>query len=239
MNNIPKILVVDDDIKILKTVINILSRGNYQVTTAANYDLAVKYLECTKFDLLLTDLVLPDGDGLELVRKIRVHDDIPIIIISGLGETTERIVGLEMGADDYISKPFDPRELLARIKGVLKRYTKKSPTSSGHEKQLSFDGWTLDSETRLLTDIENQEVEITSGEFDLLWVLASSAGRALSRGQLMDYIYGYATPAFDRSIDVKIGRLRKKIELDVKNPHIIKTVRNIGYTFGAKVVKTK
>lgn len=239
MNKGSKILVVDDDPKILQMVVKILERGNYKVTTAAKYDLAINYLESTKYDLLLTDLVLPDGDGLELIRKIRAHDDIPIIIISGLGETTERIVGLEMGADDYISKPFDPRELLARIKSVLNRYTKKEQSSLSHEKKLSFEGWTLDIETRKLIDKDNQEVEITSGEFDLLRVLASNTGRALSREQLMDYIYGHATPAFDRTIDVRIGRLRKKIEPDAKKPSIIKTVRSIGYSFGAKVIKSE
>lgn len=237
MNNCPKILVVDDDAKILKTVVNILSRGIFEVTTTSNYVYATKHLESTKFDLLLTDLVLPDGDGLELIRNTRTHNDIPIIILSGLGETTERIVGLEMGADDYISKPFDPRELLARIKSVLKRYTKNERVSIEDNKKLSFEGWTIDFASRLLTNKENIEVEITSGEFDLLWILASNWGRALSREQLMDHLYGYATPAFDRSIDVKIGRLRKKIEPDVKHPHIIKTVRSIGYSFATKVAK--
>jgi two-component system OmpR family response regulator len=180
--------------------------------------------------------MLPGENGLELCRRLRVESNVPVIMLTALGEETERIVGLEMGADDYVAKPFSQRELLARIRAVLRR-----ASSLPHDARsvasgvISFAGWRLDAAKRQLQAPDGTLVMLTSGEFDLLVTLCQHPQRVLSREQLLDLTVGRAADLFDRSIDIRISRLRRKIEQDPKNPKIITTVRSGGYFFAAEV----
>jgi len=181
-------------------------------------------------DIIVLDLMLPGETGLELCRPLRAESNIPVIMVTALGEETDRIVGLEMGADDYLAKPFSQRELLARIRAVLRRvssmpYESRSITGG----VIEFAGWRLHPATRQLRAADGTLVMLTSGEFDLLLALAQHPQRVLSREQLLDLTVGRAADPFDRSIDIRISRLRRKIEEDPKNPKIITTVRSGGY----------
>jgi len=185
------------------------------------------------------DVGLPDTDGLTMTRQIRQKHDLGVIIVSGRGDLTDRVVGLEVGADDYITKPFEPREVLARVRSVLRRGDRPAiatalPASTPHRK-YSFNGCVIDMTSQTLTDREGQAVTLTSGEYKLLETFVTHANRVLSRDQLLDYVCAHDTPAFDRSIDVRIGRLRKKINDDPRHPALIKTVRNSGYIFAGAV----
>ena len=182
-------------------------------------------------DVIILDIMLPGEDGLSACRRLRATSPVPIIMVSARDEDIDRIVGLEIGADDYVSKPFNSRELVARIRALLRR-AEASPTFSRHRTAaLTFAGWRIDPTTRELHDCENVRVALTSVEFDLLLALCRNAGRTLSREQLLELIHGGQVGSIDRSIDVHISRIRQKIEVDPRDPNLIKTVRLGGYLF--------
>jgi two-component system OmpR family response regulator len=198
-----------------------------------------RQLESGRFDLVVLDIMLPGEDGLSLCRRLRHESKLPIIMLTALGEETDRIVGLEMGADDYLAKPFSPRELLARIKAVLRRTSDRTDLPQrGAGQILMFAGWQLDIGKRELRSPDDVLMPLTAGEFDLLVAFAEHPQRVLSREQLLDLSKGRDASPFDRSIDVQLSRLRRKIEADSKNPVIIKTVRNGGYIFAVDVGKS-
>jgi len=237
MNAGKHLVVVEDDPDIRVLLERCLTADGYHVTTlpaAAGLD---EILSGNNIALVIVDVGLPDGDGLTITRRIRQNHDLGIIIVSGRGDLTDRVVGLEVGADDYITKPFEPREVLARVRSVLRRGGRATvglPAGKPHRK-YSFNGCTIDMTSQTLTDSEGHVVALTSGEYKLLETFVTHANRVLSRDQLLDYICINDAPAFDRSIDVRIGRLRKKINDDPKQPTLIKTVRNSGYIFSGIV----
>ena len=230
--------MVDDDPDVRDIVERCLKDSGYQVWTCEDGSRVFDIVNEKGIDLAIVDLVLPDTDGLMLTRKLKEHLNIGVVILSGRGETTEKIIGLEIGADDYLSKPFEPRELLARVRSVLRRLSQnKTDTTSVETTVYSFDGWRLDLTARTLTSPKGAPVELSSGEFNLLRAFVEHPNRVLSRDQLLDLTHANDTPAFDRSVDVRVGRGRKKIEVDPQNPKFIKTIRNGGYMFAATVAR--
>jgi two-component system OmpR family response regulator len=229
---VPRLLVVDDDREIRDLLSALLTRRGYKVVTARDDQEMREVLASSRVDLIILDVMLPGKDGLTICRELRAAKAIPIIMLTARGEPTDRIVGLEIGADDYLPKPFEVRELEARIKAVLRR---SSTSSSRPDDKLGvrfmFAGWTLDARLRQLLSPEGVVVELTSGEFDLLLVFAERPQRVLSRDQLMDLARGREATAFDRSIDVQVSRLRRKIEGVDTMSELIKTVRSSGYIF--------
>ena len=237
-----QLAIVEDDPDVRSILQRSLSADGYGVTALSSGDGLEDVLSASHHDLVIMDVGLPGIDGLTLTRKIRALFDVGIIIVSGRGDLTDRVVGLELGADDYITKPFEPREILARVRSVLRRGGRGASApaaASSHRQRLAFDGWLLDMTSRSLSDVAGNPVLLTSGEYKLLEVFVSHANRVLSRDQLLDLIYESDTPAFDRSIDVRIGRVRKKLGDDPRNPRLIKTVRNDGYIFVGKVTATQ
>ncbi len=232
METLPQILVVDDDREIRDLIARFLVRHGFRVETAADGRAMWAALRDRRIDLVVLDLMLPGDDGLTLCRELRGKSDLPVIMLTAMGEEIDRIVGLEVGADDYLAKPFNPRELLARIRAVLRR---ASSLPRGAEEDAPavyvFAGWRLDTGGRTLTDPEGRTVELTSGEFDLLLAFVERPQRVLSRDQLLDLTRGRESLPFDRSIDVQVSRLRRKIEPDAVRPDYIKTVRSGGYMF--------
>ncbi len=233
MNTTAHILIVDDDREIRDLLAEFMVRHGYRVTTAADGQSMWHSLEKGRFDLVVLDVMLPGEDGLSLCRRLRATSNLPVIMLTALGEETDRIVGLEMGADDYLAKPFNTRELLARIKAVLRRAGAHSVGTP--PQQLRFAGWTLDLARRELRDHDGVLMTLTGGEFDLLAAFVTHPQRVLNRDQLLDISKGREAGAFDRSIDVQLSRLRRKIEPDPKSPALIKTVRGGGYLFTQNV----
>jgi two-component system OmpR family response regulator len=234
MERSPHILVVDDDREICSLVSQFLSRHALRVTTARDGAEMMKIMEAARIDLVVLDVMLPGEDGLSLCRKLRADSATPVIMLTAMGEDVDRIVGLEMGADDYLPKPFNPRELLARIKAVLRRAEALPPAATevaAGGKVLSFSGWRLDLAKRELKTAAEELVILSSGEFDLLQAFAEHPQRVLTRDQLLDLARGRAASLFDRSVDIQVMRLRRKIETDPKDPQLIKTVRSGGYMF--------
>jgi two-component system OmpR family response regulator len=231
-----QLLVVDDDREIRELLAGFLAKHGFRVLTAGDGKEMRKALADRRIDLVVLDLMLPGEDGLALCRELRARSELPVIMLTAMREEVDRIVGLELGADDYVPKPFNPRELLARIKAVLRRTggerRASEPKSAGI---LRFAGWRLDPHGRRLTAADGREVELTAGEFDLLTVFAERPGRVLSREQLLDLTRGREAAAFDRSIDSQVSRLRRKLEPDSARPTLIKTVRTSGYVFTATV----
>jgi two-component system OmpR family response regulator len=234
MENTPHILVVEDDRETRELIARYLKSRSFRVTAVRSGIEMRQALATGSFNLLLLDLMLPGKDGLTLCRELRAENaTIPIIILTALGDEPDRIVGLESGADDYLPKPFSPRELLARISAVLRR----SDASFKHDllKRLTFAGFILEPERRRLLDPAGSEVELTAAEYDLLVALAQRPRRVLNRDQLLDLTKGREATPFDRSIDVLISRLRRKLQYGVEPPEIIKTVRSGGYVFAEEV----
>jgi two-component system OmpR family response regulator len=234
----PHILIVDDDKAILELVSDFLTDYDYRVSTATDAASMAHVLKESACDLIVLDLKLPDADGLDLARKLRTSSNIPIIMLTALGSEVDRIVGLEMGADDYLAKPFNPRELLARIRAVLRRVKGDLPSRLAVEldhEAFAFEGWILDTTARQLLSSEGQLVDLTSGEFNLLEAFVRSPHRVLSRDQLLDMTRSHDDGVFDRTIDVLILRLRRKLETNPKQPRLIKTERCAGYVFNATV----
>ena len=239
MPKAPHILVVDDDREIRSLVAQLLRKHGFRVTDAADGREMMEALEDGRFDLVVLDLMMPGEDGLTLCRRVRAASALPIIMLTAMGEDTDRIVGLEMGADDYLPKPFNPRELLARIRAVLRRAGGESPETQEETGGLRiFEGWSLDLAKRELRAPDDTLVPLTAGEYDLLAVIVERPGRVLSRDQLLDLTRGRDAVPFDRSVDVQISRLRRKLEPDPKEPQIIKTVRGGGYVFTCEVTRS-
>jgi two-component system, OmpR family, response regulator len=189
-----------------------------------------------KYDLIVLDVMMPGEDGLSVCRRLSASGSVPILMLTALGEETDRIVGLEIGADDYLAKPFNPRELVARIKAILRRSTKAEPyagTLSG--RRIAFAHWIIDTDSRVLSNEDGEQIDLTSAEFKLLTVLLERPRFVLSRDQLLDLTAGRAASVFDRTIDNQISRLRRKIELDPSRPRIVTTVRGGGYCLAADV----
>jgi two-component system, OmpR family, response regulator len=227
------ILVVDDQKEICEVVQQYLSSEGYRVSVANDGGGMRRIMAQTSVDLVILDLMLPGEDGLTIARELREESPVGIIILTGRGETVDRIIGLEMGADDYLPKPFHLRELLARVKSVLRRVStrveQEKPDSSRSKAQ--FAGWRLDLSTRELVSPNGGEVRLTTGEFDLLAAFINNANQVLSRDRLLDLARNREPGPFDRTIDVQVGRLRRKLEPDPQRPTIIKTVRGTGYIF--------
>src|SRR2546428_2265545 len=226
------ILVVDDQKEICDVVQEYLTGEGYRVSTAHDGDGMRRVLGQHHVDLVILDLMLPGEDGLTLARSLRNESGIGIIILTGRGETVDRIIGLEMGADDYLPKPFHLRELLARVKSVLRRVSSRSQENpAGNRSKARFAGWNLDLSTRELKSPAGSEVRLTTGEFDLLAAFVNHANQVLSRDRLLDLARNREAGPFDRTIDVQVGRLRRKLEDDPEKPNMIKTVRGTGYIF--------
>ncbi|MEJ1296586.1 MAG: response regulator [Candidatus Sedimenticola sp. (ex Thyasira tokunagai)] len=236
MERAQQILVVDDDREILKLLQEYLEQNGYRVTTAVDGKAMWRELEHSRIDLIVLDLMLPGDDGLVLCRNLRVKSQIPVIMLTARGDEMDRILGLEMGADDYLPKPFNPRELLARIKVVLRR-TVSLPTAIEDLEftPLNFAGWKLDPVSRHLEAESGLVVPLSGAEYRLLRVLLTHPNRVLNRDQLLELTQGREAEPFDRSIDVLISRLRRHLHDDPKSPAIIKTVRGQGYVLAAKV----
>jgi DNA-binding response OmpR family regulator len=229
-----RILVVDDQQEICDLLREYLTDEGFRVTTANNGAGLREAVARGPVDLVILDLVLRGEDGLQLARELRGQSDadIGIIMLTGRGEIVDRIIGLEMGADDYLSKPFHLRELLARVRSVLRRgATRGGDRSAAPRERIRFSGWTLDLASRELTSPAGEEVRLTTGEFELLAAFVNHANQVLSRDRLLDLSRHREAGPFDRTIDVQVGRLRRKIEDDPKNPSMIKTVRAGGYIF--------
>ncbi|WP_428605224.1 response regulator [Sedimenticola sp.] len=236
MKEAERILVVDDEPDVCTLVARCLAPGGYEVDTAYNGSEMQQRIDHRLYDLIVLDLNLQGEDGLLYLRNLRQEMDIPVIILTARGEPVDRVVGLELGADDYLPKPFEPRELLARVRTVLRRI---KPTSENvtlsNKRQLCFADWMLDINTRKLQSESGYSVELTTAQYDVLIALATHPNRVLTRDQILDYARGRDGTPFDRSIDVHIGHLRQKIERDRRHPEIIKTVHGVGYLFATKV----
>lgn len=238
METSPHLLIVDDDREIRDLLSRFLAKHGYRVSTAKDAREARRILADARIDLGILDIMMPGEDGLSLCRDLRANSALPLIMLTAMGEETDRIVGLEVGADDYLAKPFNPRELLARIKAVLRRAGPAVATKEEKNESLQFAGWTLDTAQRRLTAPGGGQVELSTGEYDLLLAFLRHPQRVLNRDQLLDLARGRAAIPFDRSIDVQVMRLRRKIEADPKAPQIIATVRGGGYQFTPAVLKS-
>ncbi len=226
------ILIVDDQQEICDVVQEYLTGEGYRVSTAHDGAGMRRVLSQSPVDLVILDLMLPGEDGLTLARALRSESGIGIIILTGRGETVDRIIGLEMGADDYLPKPFHLRELLARVKAVLRRaHDRGGDSPQPTRSRARFAGWTLDISSRELQSPGGEQVRLTTGEFDLLAAFVNNANQVLSRDRLLDLARNREAGPFDRTIDVQVGRLRRKLEEDPQNPAMIKTVRGSGYIF--------
>lgn len=235
---LPHVLVVDDDDEIISLVRRYLTTQGFVVTAAGDGTALKDALRAAHVDLILLDLGLPGEDGLELTRYLHGHWQGPVIILSGRGESVDRIVGLELGADDYITKPFELRELLARIRSVLRRAARGADAVTPQRyATLVFRGYRLDTGSHILRNPAGDVVPLTSGEYDLLKLFLEHPGRVLSRNDIMSHIHGRDTGPFDRAIDVQVGRLRRKIESDPSQPGLLKSVRGAGYMLAEKVAR--
>lgn len=225
------LLMIEDDARLAQMVSEYLGQSGFAVSHAGDGQTGLSQLQSNPPDLVILDLMLPDMDGLEVCRRIRALPgamaQIPVLMLTAKGDPMDRIIGLEIGADDYLPKPFEPRELLARIRAVLRRHVEGAPKV---ETQLHFGSLEIDRDARSVS-VAGQPCDLTSYQFDLLVALAERAGRVLTRDQIMEAVRGRELDAFDRSIDVHMGRIRAAIELDAKDPKRILTVRGVGYVF--------
>jgi two-component system OmpR family response regulator len=236
METTPHIMVVDDDREIRDLLARFLEKHRMRVTVARDAREARRIWTAGHYHIVVLDLMLPGESGLDLARWMRTQSDIPIVMLTAMGEETDRIIGLELGADDYVPKPFNPRELLARIRAVLRRAGESTPRSAdANSRSLHFGGWTLEPARRRLLNPDAVEVPLTGGEYDLLVALVERANRVLTRDMLLDLLRGRQAGPFDRAIDVAISRLRRKLEDDGRNAQLIKTVRGGGYVLAATV----
>jgi len=229
------ILVVDDDPKVRLLLRRCFEGEGFRVSEASNGGEVERVMSSDSPDLVTLDISLPDTDGLAVTREIRGKSKVPIIMVTGKGETIDRVVGLEIGADDYISKPFHLREVLARVRAVLRRSELRLGEPAAQEGRYGFDGWVLDVCKRELTSPDGTMCTLTSAEFGLLEVFVQHPNRVLSRDQIMDLMKGQSWTPLDRSIDNLVARLRRKIELDPEEPSLVKTVRGLGYLFTGRV----
>jgi two-component system OmpR family response regulator len=237
MNATPHLLIVDDDKELCSLLTKFLGRHGYRVSVAHNGAEMASILDGSRVSLVILDLMLPGEDGLVLCRRLRATSTLPIIMLTAMVDEVDRIIGLEMGADDYLAKVANPRELLARVRAVLRRSgSPDAATPADQQRILAFAGWRLDVTHRQLYSAKNVLVPLRAGEFELLLAFVERPQRVLSRDQLLDLSRGRSAGVFDRSIDVQVSRLRRKIEPDPKEPTLIRTVRGGGYTLAANVV---
>ena len=241
------ILVVDDDAQIRQLAAKLLREHGFRVSLARDGREMWKAIDTAGIDLVILDIMLPGGNGLDLCREIRTRSTLPVIMVTALGSDTDRIVGLEIGADDYLAKPFNPRELLARINAVLRRSraATESPTTGGHH--LRFEGWSLDTKRHELVNAQGVVVDLSTGEYDLLLTFLEYPQRVLTRDQLMDAAKHRIATGFDRAIDIQVSRLRKKLDASLlgrsgvdpdaseDGQAMIKTIRGTGYMFVPEV----
>ena len=230
------VAVVDDEPDITRLLAGYLGEYGYRMSELGSGAALMALMHTDPPDLVLLDLGLPGEDGFAIARQLREHWQCGLLIVSGRGESIDKVVGLEVGADDYVTKPFDLRELLARVKAVARRLAAPAPAppaaaAPAEPLRWRFDGFELDPAARRLTGRDAKEINLTSGEFDLLSVLVQNAGRVLSRDFLLESTRGREAGPFDRTVDVQIGRLRKKLEAEPDDPQIVKSVRGAGYLF--------
>lgn len=231
------ILIVDDDAQIRQLAAKLLREHGYRVSMARDGREMSQSLATAAFDLIILDIMLPGGNGLDLCREIRSRSAIPVIMLTALGSDTDRIVGLEIGADDYLGKPFNPRELLARINAVLRRSRAPADALPGAGHLLRFEGWTLDTRRRELSNPSGVLVDLSTGEYDMLLTFLELPQRVLTRDQLMDSAKHRMPTGFDRAIDIQVSRLRKKLDATDDGQAMIKTVRGSGYMFVPAVTR--
>src|SRR6476646_8692821 len=224
-----RILLVEDDVRLAEMISEYLGEAGFHVATAGNGAAALAHLAEAECAAVVLDLTLPDMDGLDICRQLRAKSDTPVLMLTARGDAMDRIIGLEIGADDYLPKPFEPRELLARIRAVLRRRGETAADASAPS-VLRFGSLEIDRNARTVT-VGGEPADLTSYQFDLLVAMAERAGRVLTRDQIMEAVRGRELEAFDRSIDVHMGRIRAAIEADPKNPKRILTVRGVGYVF--------
>ncbi len=234
------LLLVDDDEDIRSLLAAFFRKHSHKVSAAADGENMFAALEKEAVDLVILDVMLQHEDGFSLCRRLRATSNVPVIMLTALADHTDRVVGLELGADDYLTKPFDQRELLARVKAVLRRVgvAAFNPKPDGTRPVLCFAGWRLDIVRRELRSVDNSLVFLSCGEFDLLLTFLEHPHRTLSRERLIDLARGSTHVAFDRSIDVQVSRLRNKLEQDPRNPALIRTIRGAGYMFLPEVTRT-
>jgi two-component system OmpR family response regulator len=238
MGDSPHLLLVDDERSIREPLAQYLTKQGFRVTQTGDAESARTRLAAYAIDLVILDIMMPGEDGLSLCRHIAATSDVPVILLTAKSEETDRIVGLEMGADDYVVKPFSPRELATRVKVVLRRLTAGGARQHAPESgSYAFAGWVLKTGERALVDREGVSVPLSTGEYNLLFALVTRPRQVLTRDQLLDLTQGREAAAFDRAIDNQVSRLRRKIETDAKNPDIIKTVWGGGYTLAAEVTR--
>jgi two-component system phosphate regulon response regulator OmpR len=231
MGQAERVLVVDDDPELRKLLFDYLTDVGFSVDLAGDGEQMRRAMARQMPDAIVLDLMLPGTDGLALTREVRNSSSVPILMLSARGEEIDRVVGLEVGADDYLAKPFSPRELLARLRALLRR---AQPTAAPHSAAIvEFGPYRLDAGARRLLK-DRAEVDLSAAEFDLLKVFAERPGRVLSRDVLLDLLKGYERDPFDRTVDIRVGRLRRKIEPDPANPVYIRTVRGEGYMFNPR-----
>jgi DNA-binding response OmpR family regulator len=236
-STIPHILVVDDDPDVRELVVEYLGNNDLRVTAASSGREMVEVFDREPIDLVLLDLKLPGEDGMQLARALRERATVPIVLLTGRNEEADRVMGLELGADDYVTKPFSPRELLARVRAVLRRYQVQAtlPERDSTRRAFRFAGWELNLRTRRLTAPDGGSVELSNGEFSLLNALCRAPQRVLSRDQLLSMSRLHEAEVYDRTIDVQIRRLRLKLEADTANPALIVTERGAGYRLASDV----
>jgi len=230
------LLVVDDDAELCNLLREYLRQAGYRVTTVTDGRQMQRAMDTAHYDLIILDIMLPGEDGLSLCRKLRAGSRIPILMLTARGDEVDRIVGLEMGADDYLSKPFNPRELLARVKSILRRAGSLPENLADEDvRYFRFAAWSLDTQTRQLLSPAGVVVDLSGAEYKILRILLEHPNRVLSRDQLLEFTQGREANVFDRAIDVQIGRLRRKLDDDPREPSLIKTVRNEGYVLAVPV----
>jgi two-component system, OmpR family, response regulator len=237
MDSMPHLLLVDDDEDILSLLTTFFRKHGHTVSVAQDGNAMFAVLEKHPIDLIILDVMLQQEDGFSLCQRLRTTSTIPIIMLTAVADNTDRVVGLELGADDYLTKPFDQRELLARVKAVLRRTAAAAPKHDETRPLLYFAGWRLDVVRRELRSADDTLVLLSGAEFDLLLAFVEHPRRVLTRDQLIDLARGSTHVAYDRSIDVQVSRLRYKLEQDPKNPSIIRTVRSAGYMFLPEVTR--
>ena len=230
------LLVVDDDAELRALLREYLGQAGFRVTAVEDGRQMQRAMEAARFDMVILDVMLPGEDGLSLCRKLRAGSRVPILMLTARGDEVDRIVGLEMGADDYLPKPFNPRELLARVKSILRRAGSLPENLADEDvRRFRFVDWTLDTQTRQLHSPTGVVVDLSGAEYKLLRILLEHPNRVLSRDQILEFTQGREAAAFDRAIDVQIGRLRRKLNDDPREPRLIKTVRNEGYVLSVPV----
>lgn len=235
MQRSDRIMLVDDDAEIRELLARALAGEGFEVATAKDPNHMRSQLARFSPDLILMDLMMPGEDGITATRRLRDESNIPLIMVSAKGEDVDRIIGLEIGADDYVAKPFNTRELTARIRAVLRRHRQEDRPGAGDAGTYEFEGWIIDLAKREVHRSDGEQSDLTSGEFDLLKVFVQAPGKVLSRDFLLEKTKGRQLYAFDRSVDIQVSRLRNKIEEDPKTPKLIKTIRSGGYMLTAQV----